>query len=34
VPGAAIALWYLPLHGRGLDEVIESKQLAPIDDPM
>jgi len=33
-PGAAIALWYLPLHARGLDEVIEGEQLAPINDLM
>jgi hypothetical protein len=32
--GAAIALWYLPLHARGLQEVIEGEQLAPINDLM
>jgi hypothetical protein len=33
-PGVAIALWYLPLHARGLDEVIEGEHLAPINDLM
>jgi hypothetical protein len=26
--------WYLPLHARGLGEVIEGEQLAPIHDLM
>jgi hypothetical protein len=26
-PGAAIALWYPPLHARGLNEVIEASNL-------
>ena len=30
----AIALWYLPLHTRGLDEVIEGEQLASINNLM
>jgi hypothetical protein len=33
-PEPAIALWYLPLHARGLDEVIEGEKLAPINDLM
>ena len=33
-PGAAIALWYPPLHARGLNDVIEDEQLAPINDLM
>jgi hypothetical protein len=26
--------WYVPLHARGLNDVIEGEQLAPIDDLM
>jgi hypothetical protein len=33
-PVAAIALWYRPLQARGLDEVIEGEQLAPVNDLM